>query len=322
VQLTQPNLILGLSEGFDWDALRPFVESLERTSFDGEVHLFFGRTDDRTADMLRREAIILHPVSRLRYARNGRLYTAYDPPLRRFRSSRLTGLYPPLIRALALPARDRLAARARLAAPISIPYVARFLLYYRFVASSGTRYGNVMLTDVRDVFFQRDPFDFDLGGNVNCFLEDERETLGTQHYNREWLLAAYGEEALRTLGDKAISCSGVTIGPREPMLAYLRVMTRELLQLSRQSVGIDQGVHNYVVYNGLVPNVRLFRNGEGPVLTLALVPRSEIETALEQGGRLNANVLHQYNHHPGLASTLLSRLTTPTSRRPRRDSRR
>jgi len=231
------------------------------------------------------------------------LYHPYVPPLQRLGSTRLTPLYPPILQTLAGVARDRLAAQARLAAPISIPYVARFLRFFRFLASSGQRYANVMLTDVRDVFFQGDPFDFDMCGTVNCFLEDERQTLGRQRHNRDWLLTAYGEETVRSLGDKPISCSGVTVGPREPLLAYLRVMTGGLLRLTHQSVGIDQGVHNYVIHNNLVPNVRLIRNGEGPVLTLALVPRPEIEAAMEEG-RLPANVLHQYNHHPRLAEVL------------------
>jgi hypothetical protein len=303
----RPSVILGMAEGFDWEGLQPFVESIRRTSFSGEVHLFVAGVDDRTMDILRHKGIVLHPFTRIRFERGGRVFHPYDPPLRRFYSAKLAALYPPILHTLASPSRDPLTAQARLAAPISIPYVARFLRYYRFLRSTGTRYANVMLTDVRDVFFQRDPFDFDVGDSVNCFLEDESRTLATEPHNRNWLVEAYGKAVLRTLGDKAISCSGVTIGPRERILAYLEVMTRELLKLSHQATGIDQGVHNYVLHQGLVPSVRLIRNGEGPVLTLALVPRPEIEAAMEKGS-LDANVLHQYYRHPRLSAALLGQV--------------
>jgi hypothetical protein len=303
----QRNLILGLAEGLDWEQLRPFVESLGHTSFAGELHLFIAGTDEATLAALRTQGVVLHPYRRIRFERNGRVFHPYDPPLQRFRSSRITPLYPRVIRGLAGFSPDRLGARARLAAPISIPYVARYFRYYTFLTSSGARYDNVMVTDVRDVFFQRDPFDFEIGEEVHCFLEDERQTLATERFDRNWLLIAYGEETLRELGDKPISCSGITIAPRNAMLNYLRVMTAELLRLRRQIAGIDQGVHNYAIHRGLVPRARLVRNGDGPVFTVALVPQEETDAAIDQG-RLDANVVHQYQHHARLKETLLQRL--------------
>jgi hypothetical protein len=303
----RPNLILGLAEGLDWEQLRPFVESLARTPFAGELHLFVAGIDDRTTKRLREEGVVLHPHRRIRFEADGRVFHAYDPPLRRFHSERITSLYPRMVRALGGLSGDRLGARARLAAAISVPYVARYFRYYRFLATGGARYENVMLTDVRDVFFQRDPFDFEVGEVANCFLEDDRHTLASESYDRGWLLAAYGEETLHELGDKPISCSGITIGPREAMLDYVRVMVDELLRLPRQYAGIDQGVHNYVLYKELVPRARLIRNGDGPVFTVGLVPHAEID-ALIEAGRLNSNVVHQYPHHAGLKETLLRQL--------------
>jgi hypothetical protein len=302
------NLILGLAEGLRWAQLRPFVESLRRTSFSGELHLFVGRTDDETLSMLRAAGVILHPYRLVRYERNGRIYHAYDPPLRRLQLSRLTPLYPPLIRAVTRFSADQLMARARIAAPFSIPHVARYFRFYRFLADETNRsYENVMLSDVYDVFFQRDPFAFDIGDDVHVFLEDDRQTLAVERYHRDWLRVAYGDETLRELGDKPISCSGITIAGREEMLAYLRVMTEELLKVPQQTVGIDQGVHNYVIHKRLLPRVRQVRNGVGAVFTVAHVPSEEIDSALDEG-RVDANAVHQYQHHARLKEVLLDRL--------------
>jgi hypothetical protein len=301
------NLILGLSEGLDWQQLRPFVDSLGQTSFAGELHLFVARTDDRTMGILREKGAIVHPYRRLRYERNGRVFDAYDPPLRRFRSSRITPLYPVVIDAFGRLSPDPLAARARLAAPISVPHVGRYFHFYRFLKAAGKEYANVMVTDVFDVFFQRDPFDFDVDDHVHAFLEDHRQSLGGERYHRDWLRTAYGEEALRELADKPISCSGTTIASRDRMLEYLRVMTEGLLDLRRQTVGIDQGVHNYLLHKGLVPRARLTPNGVGAVFTVAHVPHREIDVAIDNG-RLDVNVVHQYQHHARLKELLLQRL--------------
>jgi hypothetical protein len=302
------NLILGLAEGLTWAQLRPFVESLNRTSFSGDVHLFVGRTDDETMSALRAEGVILHPYRLLRYERDGQIYHAYALPFRRFRSSRLTPFYPSVIRALCRVQSNELMGRARLAAPISIPHVARYFRFYRFLAdNANSTYENVMVSDVYDVFFQRDPFAFEIGDDVHAFLEDHRQTIASERYHRDWFRIAYDEKTLRELGDKPISCSGVTIARRSGMLAYLRVMTEELLKLPRQTVGIDQGVHNYAIHRQLVPRVQLVPNGAGAVFTVSHVPPREIDAALDEG-RDGWNVVHQYQHHARLRKTLLGRL--------------
>jgi hypothetical protein len=153
-----------------------------------------------------------------------------------------------------------------------------------------------MLTDVRDVVFQNDPFDFEIGDQVHGFLEDERYTLGSERHNRAWLTSAYGEDVANALADKPICCSGVTIGSRGAVVGYLEAIVKELLKLRTQVAGIDQGVHNYVLHTGRVPRFTVVSNWTGPVLTLALVPPEEVASAA-RNGRLNANVLHQYNHH-------------------------
>lgn len=185
--------------------------------------------------------------------------------------------------------------------------MARFFYYHAFLhrAASGG-YANVMLTDVRDVFFQRDPFAFDIGPFVHCFLEHEDATLGSQKHNREWMRAAYGDDVLREMANAPISCSGVTIGAERAVRGYLDVMVDLLLRLPRQEAGIDQAIHNYAIHRGLIRDLVLVPN-MGPVATLALVPAEIVLSALPDG-YAHVNVFHQYDRHPPLTETLLSRL--------------
>jgi hypothetical protein len=289
-----------------WAELRPFVDSLRATSFDGEIRFFVAGLDAETSRRLQGQGVSLHRFRRLRLERDGRIFHAYDPPLSRFRSNRITRLYPPAIRTLGLVGIDRASARARLSAPLSIPHVSRYYHYYRYLSRRAGHYENVMLTDLRDVFFQRDPFAFQIG-KVHCFLEYEGETLGSHKGNRQWLRGVYGDNVLRRLADLPISCSGVTIGPVDGMLRYLRAMVNDLVSVPFQWAGVDQGVHNYVVHTGLAGDIAFAGNDRGPVATLAAVPKADVEAALPDG-YAHVNVIHQYDRHPLLAEMLLRRL--------------
>jgi hypothetical protein len=292
-----PNLILGAVEGMTWQLLRPFVLSLRRTGFDGELVLFAAGIDRTTRRSLASAGVEVRALRRAQVSLAGRTLQPYDPVF-----GRLHRHYPTLIRQASRPFGDPKAAARRTAALVSVRDTRRFLVYLDYLSKIDASYGNVMLTDVRDVFFQADPFAFDLGGELHCFLEDSAETLGTQPYNRKWLKAAFGADVLAELGGKPIACAGVTVGPLQLVLRYLEVMADFLLRLPHQGVGLDQAVHNYVLHKGLVPGARLIPNGAGIVSTLGIVPEARVDELL------GSAVLHQYDRHPALTARLLDSL--------------
>jgi len=263
-----------------------------------------------TRRRLRRLGVRLHSYRRARFEFRGTVFDAYTPPLRRFRSWRIAACYPPTVRWLSRLAPDRRRARAWLAAPLRAANIARHLRYYRFLDHAGGWYDNVMLTDTRDVFFGRDPFAFEIGDSLHCFLEESEYTPGTKPIDRRWLTETYGEEVAAALGDRPVPCAGVTIGSYGAVLAYLSAMVDELVQLRARD---DQPVHNSVVHNGLAPRVRLVRNGEGPVLTLGLMDEAAVSSLLPDR-YAEFNVLHQYDRHPRLAEALLAELDQPDQR--------
>ncbi len=278
------DLVLAAAQGYGWETLRPFVESIRATGFDGEVRFFVSDIDGATVERLQEAGVALTWPRRYALRIRGRRVGPFNPRLRWPGLPALVGAAP-------------LSARARLLGTVSNIDVARYFWSWLHLAGSRSSYRNVMLTDVRDVLFLRDPFRFDVGDAVCCFLEDERQTLGTQWMNRGWLEAAYGSDVADSLADRAISCSGVTIGSARAVQAYLAVMVRELARLPRQPSGIDQGVHNYVVHSGHVPEVRPLGNDTGPVLTIGIMSDEDAEKLVL--ARLDdANVVHQYDRHP------------------------
>jgi hypothetical protein len=291
------NVILGVAEGMAWAEIEPFVRSLRRTTYDGDVLLYTADLDPHTIDALRTADVEVLRMRRAHLPARGRRLTPYDPRL-----ARLHGRYPALVGRASRWSRDPTSAAAALAAAISVRDIRRFFLYYRHVRSHGYAYENVMLTDVRDVIFQKDPFAFDIGGALHCYLEDTGRTLGSEPYNRRWLQTAFGQEVAHELRDRPIACAGVTIGPTELVVEYLRVMVEHLLRLPVQTTGLDQAVHNYVLHSKRVPSALLVPNGNGTVATLGIMPTDEVRPLL------GAAVLHQYDRHPELAASLLDEL--------------
>jgi len=303
------NAVLGMAQGLSRRALRPFVVSLRQVGFEGEIHLFVADLDGDAIDELRLHGVELHRFRHLHLdLHGGRVLQPYDRRL-----APLHSMYPRLAALASLAANDRLRASARAMATISLAINARFFHYYDFLLDAVDRYEQVLLTDVRDVLFQRDPFGDPLDSRVRCFLEDAAYTIGTHHMNADWVRATYGEEGLSRLAAHPISCVGVTMGVAGGVLDYLEAMVRELTRLPRQIWGSDTAAHNRVCHDGLVPGLELVANGAGPVLTMGggdwrdLV---ELQDGLlvDVGGRPFA-VLHQYDRDERTAEALLAGIT-------------
>ena len=190
------------------------------------------------------------------------------------------------------------------------------MMYYLYLQEYGRRYSRVLLTDVRDVYFQRDPFDFPWDRDLCCFLEDQNVTILESRYNRQWVRSAAGEQALQEIGHETVSCSGLTTGTVTGILRYLeQIVSLTIAVLRDENVPIhelfDQGLHNYLLYVGRLGSVRLLSNETGPVLTLGYTPRGSVKRNahgqfLTDGGDV-ANVLHQYDRHSDILNIVLKR---------------
>ncbi len=198
---------------------------------------------------------------------------------------------------------------------------ARYFVYNSFLADYGHRFDAVMLSDVRDVFFQKDPLDFDIGGALCCFLEDAGMTLATCRLNSEWITTAFGRETLDQIGHNSISCSGTTIGARDAVQDYLQKMVEGVLELSEREPAVvmsrppmDQAIHNRLLYTGRLPRARVFDNEHGPVMTLGhkkpeTLNLNENERVINESGE-EVRVLHQYDRYIPLLYKVLGEVST------------
>lgn len=138
--------------------------------------------------------------------------------------------------------------------------------YYREIVEQND-YTNILLSDVRDVVFQKNPFSHNIETELEFFLEPGLYKDCECH--RHWFcdLNIHGSEFYKQVGNEYIVCAGTTIGTRSGILFYLNKMIDELAKMNRTIT--DQPTHAYLIYNNHFPNHRKYRTLNGPVATLS-----------------------------------------------------
>src|SRR5579883_784939 len=135
------NLIMGLWSGLDFWHLEPFIASLRRTAFSGDICVMVSDVSAETIAALHAHGILVERFDRLAL-----------PPLH--------------------------------------GGTARYFAYLDFLARHADEYAHVMLSDLRDVVFQSDPFAQPLPADV--VFAQERCLMGDSPVNRNWIADIYG----------------------------------------------------------------------------------------------------------------------------------
>jgi hypothetical protein len=229
----------------------------------------------------------------------------------RVRLGWLHSLLPRFLLRLPVSTTLRMRLLCRVMTPFHHPACSRYFRHYLHLQRYSSCYDKVLLSDVRDVLFQADPFVSPAASRGTVFLEHDA-THGCEHSNDLWVSVGYGEEGLSRLRGRRVSCSGTTLGPTAAMLVYLERMVCELALRARRFCGcdgVDQGVHNWLYWTGNLPGFEGCENFRGPVLTMSGLPRDRIRFDA-QGYIVGPDeqvvpVLHQYDRFPDLAPGLL-----------------
>ena len=178
---------------------------------------------------------------------------------------------------------------------------SRFCSYLDFLTRHGERYAHVMLSDLRDVVFQSDPFAQKLPADI--VFAQERCRIGDCPVNHNWLVHTYGGGVADNMRDCVISCSGTTFGTTAGMLRYLAAMVAELADATVPLAELmDQGPHNHIVHMRPLHNAWLDA-ADTLVATMHYMPEAAVsiagDTALIDGRPVP--VLHQWQKHTALA---------------------
>jgi hypothetical protein len=196
---------------------------------------------------------------------------------------------------------------------------SRFFSYLAFLEGWVDGASHVLLTDVRDVLFQADPFSYAPDDGLVLAMHKRSLTLGTEPTNARWLDYAYGRERWKSFANHPVSCAGTTMGTMGAVREYLTRMSAEIIRLTPRLVGqdgLDQGVHNFLLNTGQLPPARLAENGNGPFATLhgedlAVFHRDSRRRLLNRNGSV-VPIVHQFDRIPGLGAELIGAVAHQT----------
>jgi len=168
----------------------------------------------------------------------------------------------------------------------------RVKAYSSFLDTTHIEYDTVIVTDLRDVLFQRDPSTI-AHSDLDFFLEDESMSLRSCPHNSQKIIEGFGQECLDNIGENFISCAGVVIGSLSAMRNYYR----QMLNYQEINNANDQAIHNFLLYSDIVA-ARTVKNEEGDVYTLHYSTGITVfkHKIYNKHGKIPA-IVHQYDRH-------------------------
>jgi hypothetical protein len=176
----------------------------------------------------------------------------------------------------------------------SLLFFIRWNLYKHIIEEYFPDVENIILSDIRDVVFQDNPFDHLSGKDLDFSPEPEMLRNCTEH-NAKWILEFYGQEELDKAGDNLIICAGFVGGTRKGILELsdLLVKEAEILAQSNKLNNYDQGSLNVLYARGCFPNSTMNHN-------FKTMHHSKTLTFDRRGYLLDENgkrvpVVHQYD---------------------------
>ena len=244
------NAVLGAAFTYDVVTLRPFMRSMARASKSIDGVLFI---TGQPEPALAKEA-----------ARFGFRFFAED----------ITYKNEAVLKRLGFPSFD-----------LKRKEIFRFLLYDEFLHRYQHCYDKVVIADTRDLYFQADPFTYVEDGLYVCQEEVKKDDdtcceLGEVQFNGRWNRGSIdcakqngANEIIQNYHkhkQTPILCSGVSLGTTAAMRSYFQAMIGYIqTQMTKTCHGLDQGIHQVLVYTDQIPGkITFLTNEEGPVFNM------------------------------------------------------
>jgi hypothetical protein len=305
---TLPNVVLGCGTDYSSDNILPFAATLRDSGFTGKAALIVYE-DQGTAlrGLVKEYSITLIRIPRIPAWLPGFIGNRMQNRGRtRHLHNAFAGLLPRYCECDSV--------LSFISQPLHYFYhisCGRYFLYFRYLHKHKGRFSRVLLSDVRDVIFQSDPFRYATSHGLYCFM-DAFVCLGDEPINVRWVRNLFGEDYCQSRRGQRISCSGTTLGDSLSVITYLQKMCIALIKVLPRavgSIGDDQAVHNLLLWERRIRHTIICENGENAVMTLK---NAAAESFVLDASRTLLNidgsptpVLHQYDFHP-----MLKRKTT------------
>lgn len=159
--------------------------------------------------------------------------------------------------------------------PLQFRY--RYIFFFKFLKKNKKLFQNVFFTDVRDVFFQQDPFKQKIK-TINFFEEEKK--LQNCKINSLWIKSCLGDDKYNEYRNKYIVCSGTVIGKSNYMLDYFNYMSKKVKKMKMKfslinfllirqiKHGLDQPACHDIVYSNIFDDQYIYPNKYSYVATV------------------------------------------------------
>ena len=185
--------------------------------------------------------------------------------------------------------------------------LGRFVCFFDFIVSSRLEFDHCLFLDMRDVFFQSDAFK-EMSASVYLKAYTSDKTFGRDKTEQQWMLQAYGPDILASLMSKRVLCAGTTLASFAGALQYLKFMVEASKQFSVRYFGLDESIHNVVIYKYMQSNAEIGINRLSDVQTMNLQEQFRFNDSwqvINDDGKI-CPILHQYDRHEPLRRLVYS----------------
>lgn len=138
---------------------------------------------------------------------------------------------------------------------VPIHVVASRFLKYHDILKENQNYKHILLADIRDVFFQGNPFEnLPEDDYIFAFTEDPAVTIEKEKYHISMISRLFGEPELQKFAGKKIICSGTILGTNDRLREWLVYFAHYLAQIQNKQPHIchemllDQVIANHIFY--------------------------------------------------------------------------
>jgi hypothetical protein len=186
----------------------------------------------------------------------------------------------------------------------------RFERFAKIVTAAAARYDQVLVSDTRDVVFQKNPFNGVSSSACHAYLEGAGKTIGEEPTNLRWAKIFLPADEVARISPCRVSCCGVVLGGTAAMAQYLQRLAAYLHALPlaiRRDGGADTVFHNRMLHlTREVPFVVVENNLH--VATMGLEPADAYIVGQDGLIRTADNhlpaILHQYDRIPLLKAAV------------------
>ncbi|HEY1096942.1 MAG TPA: hypothetical protein VGF14_06845 [Alphaproteobacteria bacterium] len=317
--MSQKNRVLILTTAVGYDPIHTYVfrDSLMKTGFNGKLAILM----DHYAQTAHKDVLTpdIDIISYTAPARTFKKRIGRDP-LKKIKYYSYKFLNLILLPLLYLAPNQAY----RLSVYFNFIMLNRNIFYYQYLLEHQNSYDWVMLVDVRDALFQKNPvtsLPSEHGAISEVFVsgvETKATTLGGNVHNAFWVERTYNKKILKEFGNRRVICARTMYGTTQTMISYLKNMCNECVKvtskLSGRRIGSDQAIHNILLYQNKIPHTVLTENFQSPLANLHDESETEIMSLVENGvlKRQDNNepvmLVHQYDRFPQLEKDLVARI--------------